>query len=357
MKKTSLITPAFTIIGNGKVSLRFVLGLLRSGVSRHFITVITRPGSLTHRDDFTQLGVTITDDISKAAEAEILTLAVRPVDAPELLSALSALSFPESAVLLSTISDVSIEYIHSVTKIPRKRIARATLNTNVDQCCGIIAITADTDVWNILQPILKGLGTVIRMKGQNLKKMVAGIGSFNAIALLYLLRRAEKMYASGMTEQQSVIASYTQALDYVESTGLLGSSSFRTKFFSFLKSVQLFQTKEVNAVRTEIESWIHAQVSCYRVLGISEKQSLLIALETLKSAAQILQRSNATTFAAIVKRINTVLTQKGCTRDGYEELKAMPTIQMMGQQLQRVVLSIYEASKNLLPKEALTPNN
>lgn len=349
-----------TIIGNGKVCLRLVLYLLSSGVSPDCITVIIRPDSSTNRKELEEFQITLHSHHETLSEADLVVLAVRPVDAPELLQQLQKVTFKDGAALLSLVSDLSIEKIFTALQWEQKKkalIARGTLNTNIDLGCGVIAITASNEVWPLLETLFANAGAVIRMTGQQLKKMVAGIGSMNALDLLFIFRLAvQHQKKTGATERKAVMYAYKKVLAYIQSI-TLNQATISTNSISYGTGNLIAKGatgKELNLAKNLVHQWILAKIQCYQVLGFSQVDAIKLAATTLKSAAQVLEAIQAESFEAIENRINTVLTKKGCTRDGFEELKATPDIQDMLKKLQTILLRIYDTSKKLLPKVTIT---
>lgn len=287
-------------LGNGKLTKVFVLGFLRSGYKPEQIIVIGRESS--DLSFFENLGVRTSRDILDAQGVPNILIMVTPKSIGEQLMRMRQLKIKKPYMrkkkngnfltivpqrIISFVSGTNPLTVANFLGIDKRCITKATSNTNVEYCNGLICLPRSVSTKKFGE-LFEPLGEVIYEKSRNILKSVTTRGAMNAIdakAIMILFKNRD-----GFFEKRASLRTYLEAIHHQES---------------------------ISGIEVYIESkgWVFTNY-----LGYDERESAEIAEETFYNTVSTLLKIKSLTLGAIEDHIKKVATKGGCTEQGLAKM-------------------------------------
>ena len=190
----------FAFIGAGNMAYAIVGGLVnpKSAVSvspSHIILFDANPGQYEKFGD----GFVIAEDISKALTADIIVLAVKPQNYPDVLAQMRGTSF-DGKIIISIAAGISTAYIES--KLGDCAVVRTMPNTPLLIGKGVTALCRNASVsdddFSLIEQVFASSGTTIRLEERDMNKICAATGSSPAYIFLMIKAICEGAAAQGI---------------------------------------------------------------------------------------------------------------------------------------------------------------
>lgn len=178
----------FSFIGSGNMAYAIVGGLVNPSSS---LSVLKKQITLfdSNADQYTKFGDGFAKaaSIAEAMEADIIVLAVKPQNYPEVLAEINGIDL-SGKILISIAAGISTDYIES--KVGKCAVVRTMPNTPLLIGKGVTALCCNENVTDedfaFVEKIFASSGTTIRLEESDMNKICAVTGSSPAYIFLMI---------------------------------------------------------------------------------------------------------------------------------------------------------------------------
>ncbi len=274
------VMKTIAFIGAGNMAKAIIKGLIQSELYQpKEILVYNHRYEPTLKQLEQDLGITPTLELSEAAAASILILAVKPFVFPKLLEDLKA-QLNEQQLVVSIAAGVTIAQMEEV--LGQRKIVRVMPNTPALVGEGMTSISNNPHVTveeaAEIQKLFESMGKAAQVPESMIDAVIGVSGSSPAYTYLFIEALADGAVAEGMTRQmayefaaQAVLGAAKMVLETKEHPGVLKdnvSSPGGT-------TIQAVKTLEENGFRAAVMKAVHAAAE-------KESSNVLIKILILK---------------------------------------------------------------------------
>jgi pyrroline-5-carboxylate reductase len=328
------------IIGSKKYALAYAEGLsnvIYFGNGKRKKILFVAPRKTSDLSRFEQMGFSVTYDYAEASNAEVIMLLVTPSAVGTVAQGLRSIQFPttyaeKAPVVITQISGLTAETLHTHTGIPVGRIITATGNTNVAQGCGMTVLggTKGPLLDFAQQALLKlDVGTVSVIGKRKILRSIVSIGSDNA----FNAKALQVIHAE--TEPTTPFYKWLQSL--ADKVHTLRPDVEVESYYFGLKAIRTYLLYKAQVFKN--------------VFGYSDAWTLVH--QSFVSTLTALVNAQVYSYDGIQTHIKTVTTEGGCTMQGINDLATLTQLHDLGA-LSRAYQKVYVFAKQNFPEQIAT---